>query len=124
MTRSLLFAAGLAATAVAVPAANTQGAITNPSQLSQAVSGVNKATGTAYFASYSALYATIKPSAAPTNSADAASRISAAYAAYPSNPNAVGAALLLNGVAGPSVQSIVYSTLPLLHSQPYFRASV
>lgn len=79
----LLLAAGLAVTAAAVPAASGPAVIVNPSQLSQAVSGPNGATGTAYFASYSALYRAIKPSAAPTNAADAVSRVSTAYSKAP-----------------------------------------
>lgn len=74
--------------------------ITNESQLNASLAAITKSGGGAYPSGFSALYNAIVPSAAPTDSGVAMSRISSAYAAHPSDPLGAGAEILLQGVSG------------------------
>ena len=104
MGRSSLIATALAVTA---GAASIPSSITNQAQLTSAVNSLSGLTGNEYFSGFAAIYNAIKPSAAPTSTSAVAAQVASAYAAYPSNPNAVGANLLLNGVAGSALQPTV-----------------
>ena len=57
----------------------------------------SKLPATAFAPAYAALYKAIQPSAAPTNTASAASSLASVHQARPSDPLAAGADLLLSG---------------------------
>ena len=96
---------------VAAPApdptpASTLPVVSDLAGLNSALSALSAGPASAFPAGYTNLLSGIKPSATPTNNADAASRLAAVQSAYPSNVLAGAADLIMQGMTGGQAFSI------------------
>ena len=96
----------LTSTAGATPAKGLP-IISTPSQLSASLSSVLGLNPTDFASAYPSLLSAIKPATTPTDVAQVTSALSSIYAANPTNALTQAAWLIMDGLAGGSLQDIV-----------------